>query len=360
MRATLVPALAAPPPARRILLIRLGALGDVVRTRIAFAGVRALYPEARIDWLVEDRAAGGLEGIVGLDRIVMVPRRSLRAGHPLASLGGLSALSSRLRGERYDLCLDFHSLLKSALLARASAAPLRVGFSPPLGREGSHRFYTHRVRIERSHLSRFERNAALVRALGGEVPQAPPPLALSPEDLGVGEELPERFVALHPGTSAGTPYKRWPIDRFGALAREIRARTGFPSVITWGPGERETALRVASVAGEGARLAPETPRIGALLGLYRRAALFVGSDSGPAHLAGLVGCPLVILFGPTDPVENAPMPGVPFRGLRVDVGCNPCREGCPPRACMLALGCGGALEAALELLGEADPRAFAG
>src|SRR5262245_13260433 len=102
-----------PIPAERILVIRLGALGDVVRTRFAFAGVRALYPNARIDWLVEDRAAAGLVGLPGLSEAVIVPRRKLRARHPLVVWSTLREFAKELRARSYDLSIDFHGVFRS-------------------------------------------------------------------------------------------------------------------------------------------------------------------------------------------------------------------------------------------------------
>jgi ADP-heptose:LPS heptosyltransferase len=340
----------APPRADRILVIRLSALGDVVRTRFAFAGLRALYPQARIDWLVEDRAAAGLVGIRDLDEIVQVPRRELRWLRPARSLRSLAALVAELRARDYELAVDFHGILKSALLARAARIPLRVGFAPPLGREGSARLLTHSVRLAGSHLSRFERNAALVRFLGGEVPSAAPPLDL-PDDApstGLAE-----YAVVHPGTSASTLYKRWEPLRYAEVCRALRERAGLASLVTWGPvaGERAAAEAVVGASDGAARLAPQTTSSAQLLALMRRARIFVGSDSGPMHLASLAGLPIVAVFGPTDPLENAPFPGLPQRLLRRDVGCNPCREGCPTRTCMNAVPAADVAAAALELLG---------
>jgi ADP-heptose:LPS heptosyltransferase len=163
--------------------------------------------------------------------------------------------------------------------------------------------------------------------------------------------LPADPVVIHPGTSASTLYKRWPSARFGEVARRLR-EAGWASVVTWGPvpGERESAEEVVAEARGAARLAPATFSVAALLALLSRARLFIGCDSGPMHLAALAGCPLVVVFGPTDPVENAPFSGVPHRVLRHDVGCNPCREGCPVRACMDAVGVEEVVEAALSLV----------
>ena len=101
-------------------------------------------------------------------------------------------------------------------------------------------------------------------------------------------------------------------------------------------------------------VAPATGSVADLLSLLQQARLFIGSDSGPAHLASLTGAPMVLLFGPTDPLENAPFPGSRSRVLRRDVGCNPCRKGCPARSCMEALGVDEVVGAALELVAGPD------
>jgi ADP-heptose:LPS heptosyltransferase len=339
-----------PIPAERILVIRLGALGDVVRTRWAFAGVRALYPRARIDWLVEDRAAAGLVALPGLSEQVVVPRRRLRARHPWVALATLREFAGELRARRYDLSVDFHGVFRSGFLAWAAGIPVRVGYAAPIAKEWSHWFATLTAPAPR-HVSRFERNAALVRFLGGEVPARPQVLGLDPA-LAEKFELPRRFALVHPGTSPKTTYKRWEAERFAAVARGLRARAGIETLVAFGPvaGEREAARAVVAAAEGAAALAPPTESLAELLALMTRARLFIGCDSGPMHLAALAGTPVVAIFGPTDPIENAPSATVPHRLVRQDVGCNPCREGCPARACMRAVEPERVLEAALALL----------
>ncbi len=211
-------------------MIRLGALGDVVRTRFAFAGVRALFPKARIDWLVEDRAAAGLVGLPGLSELVQVPRRRLRARHPLVAFAALREFSAELRARRYDLSIDFHGVFRSAFLAWSAGIPARVGYAAPIAKEASHWLQTLSAPVPSSHMSRFERNAALVRFLGGEIPERPAVLELDPARGRMFGELPARFALVHPGTSPKTGYKRWEADRFAALARGLHERARVESV----------------------------------------------------------------------------------------------------------------------------------
>jgi heptosyltransferase I len=337
--------------ARRILVTRLGSLGDVVRTRFALPGLRELYPEARIDWLVEDRAASGLTGAGEIDEVIAVPRRAFRIGN---ALRWSTDLVRSLAAREYDLALDFHSILRSALPLYAARIPVRVGYGAAFAREGAQHLFTHRVELRTPHVSRFERNAALIHFLGGKRGCARPELRLE-DDAADLAELPERFAVLHPGTSPTTLYKRWDPERYARVARDLADAEGLASVVTWGPveGERECAERVVAAAGGSARLGPRTQSLGVLLRLLGRASLFVGSDSGPMHLASLAGRPIVAIFGPTDPIENAPFPGLPVRLVRTDVGCNPCREGCPARSCMAAVDAAQVVAAARALLAAA-------
>ena len=341
----------APPRAERVLVVRLGALGDVVRTRFAFAGVRALYPDAKIDWLIEDRAAAGLVGLAELDEAVIVPRRRLRPGHPRIALRTLRDFVRELCERDYDLSIDFHGAFRGAFLTWSAGIPVRVGYDLPFAKEGSRHLLTHRLRIAHAHVSRFERNAALVRFLGGEVPSAPAALTLGNAAASL-PKLPERFALIHPGTSPKTSYKRWEAERFGEVARTLHERAGLPSLVAFGPvpGEQAAARAVVAAAAGAAELAPSTASLAEFLALLSRASVFVGCDSGPMHLASLARTPAVAIFGPTDPIENGPFPGVPHRVVRRDVGCNPCREGCPSRACMRAVQPDAVAAAALALL----------
>jgi len=339
--------LRAPPSAERILVIRLGALGDVLRTLPAVAALRSLHPEARLVWLVEPAAAGAVALSPAVDDVLVLPRPALEAALRRGRLDRLGRILGpflrSLRAGRFDLVVDFHGLLKSGLLARASGAPVRVGYAPPFAREGSALFSTHRASLGAERRSRFERNAGLVTFLGGSVDEAARAFLDVPsaarDRMARALEGGPAGVVLHPGTSAGTPYKRWDPARFGRLAKQLAERAGSPCLVTAGSDAGEAALARTVVARSdgAARLAPPTTGIADLAALVASAPLFVGADSGPLHLAALVGTPVVQILGPTDPVENAPWPGTPHRVVRVPVPCSPCRRGCAAASCMAAV-----------------------
>lgn len=350
--------LASLPRAERILVIRLGAVGDVVRTLPAAAGVRATWPRSHLAWLVEPASASVLAGQPWLDEVIVFPRGALAAALRRAKLGALAREAGgfvrRLREARFDLVIDFHAILKSALLARLSGAPRRVSYARPFAREGAAWLATDRARLSPPKQSRFDRNEALLRFLGSEAPLPAQPLvvpdaALARIDAALGAG--PRPVVIHPGTSDATPYKRWTPAGYGALARALAA-DGVPCVVTSGPAEsdREMAAAVLAAAGSAARPAPPTPTLLDLAALFARSRLYVGADSGPMHVASAVGAPVLQLLGPTDPVENAPSPATPSRTLRVEVGCNPCRRGCAAAACMRLIPAAAVIRAARELL----------
>ena len=350
--------LASIPRAERILLIRLGAVGDVVRTLPAAAGVRASWPRAHLAWLVEPASASLLAGQPWLDDVIVFPRGeladALRGARPARFARTAQAFRRRLREARFDLVLDFHAILKSGLLALATGAPRRVSYARPFAREGAALFATHRAKLVPRRQSRFDRNEALLRYLASETPLPARPLVVPPaalaridEALGAGPAP----VVIHPGTSDATPHKRWTAEGYGAVARGL-AREGVRCLVTAGPArsDAEMAAAVLAQAGGAAQPAPATPTLLDLAALFARARLYLGADSGPMHVATAVGTPVVQLLGPTDPVENAPSRGVASRTLRVQIGCNPCRRGCAAATCMRVIPSAAVLDAARELL----------
>jgi ADP-heptose:LPS heptosyltransferase len=332
-------------------------VGDVVRTLPAASALRRAFPGAQLAWLVEPPGASLLRAQPWLDEVLVFPRPELRealGGLRLRRAGGiLRGFLRELRARRFDLVLDFHSIAKSGLLSRASGARRRVAYARPYGRELAWLFANATARLDPPRASRFERNAALVRFLGLEPRPAARPLAVDgalggSADLGPGPAP----VVMHPGTSDHTPHKRWPPASYAAVARALAAETGAPCLVTCGPArdDRAAAEAVVAAAGGAARLAPPTRGLADLAALFARCRLYVGGDSGPLHVASLVGTPVVQILGPTDPVENAPWPGTPSRTVRVPVACSPCRRGCAAATCMRVVPPGAVVEAARALL----------
>jgi ADP-heptose:LPS heptosyltransferase len=343
-------------------VIRLGAVGDVVRTLPAVSSLRAAYPGSHIAWLVEPASASIVEAQPWLDEVILFPRGILRESLRQWRLPSASRTARRfvaeLRHRRFDLVLDFHSILKSGVLARLSGSSRRVGYARPFAREGASLFAAERVRMEPARISRFERNQGLVHYLGVDDEPDLRPLRLDPETLERAEKAlgpGPAPIAIHPGTSDAAPHKRYTVSGYAAVARALAERRGVASVVSCGPAgdDRAFAEAIVQASSGAARIAPETPSLADLAALFSCSRLYVGGDTGPMHVASLVGTPVVQILGPTDPVENTPFPGTPSRTVRVQIHCNPCRRGCASRTCMRVIPPDAVIDAACELLGNA-------
>jgi lipopolysaccharide heptosyltransferase I len=287
---------------QRILIVRLGSLGDLVHALPAVAGIRSAHPTATLDWLVDVRHREFLALVPLVDAIHEWQPPTVRAWRPaLRTLG-------RLRAVGYDVAIDLQGLLKSATLARLSGARRVVGFSAGALREpAARRLYTEVVDPgSATHV--IDKNRALVAAIGATPPAHAFPLVTpdsavpSAVQQALGGES-QRFALLNPG--AAWPNKRWPAEQFGQLASHILDRHGMSSVVVWGPGERALAERVVQASGGCALLAPVTT-VGDLVSLARAATCMVAGDTGPLHVAAAVGTPVVGIYGPTDPARNGP------------------------------------------------------
>lgn len=285
----------------RILVVRLSALGDVVHAMPVVAGLRRALPDARIDWLVDERRRELVELVPVVDRCIVAPRTG--------RLGGIPHVVRTLRAARYDAAIDLQGLMKSALLARLSGARRVIGFDRRHLRERAARWwYTETPPVgEPMHV--IEKNLALAAGLGVEArpfefPIAPRPSnAVARARAAAGCGAGEPFAVVSPG--AAWPSKRWAPDRFGALAERLRRAHGLASVVLWGPGERALAERVSAASAGAGAPAPATT-IADVVALARAAAVVVAGDTGPLHLAAAVGAPVVGVYGPSDPRRNGP------------------------------------------------------
>jgi heptosyltransferase-1 len=320
----------------RILIVKLGSIGDIVHTLPAVAAIRKAMPGSEISWVVERRSAEILRDNPILDRLIVVDTKALRRG--LVSGETLRAPRQQLRQLRasvFDLALDFQGLLKSASIARLSGARRVFGFSRDSLREPASRILlTKSIPISKnSHVIR--KNLTLASgALGISVPDDPDDLEF-PIATNSGHEAEAlnaapagcQYAILNPG--GGWPTKLWSAERFGRLADELWSHHGLHSLVTHGPGEADLAETVLQSSQSGKARAVNV----SLKGFYelaKRAQVYVGGDTGPTHLAIAAGAPIVGLFGPTEWWRNGSLRPADICVERVDIGC---RTDCHRRAC---------------------------
>jgi lipopolysaccharide heptosyltransferase I len=307
----------------RVLIVKLGALGDIVHAIPVAAALRRAQPFVRIDWLVSPKHRAILDLVPVVDR-----RIEIADSRMLAVVGGL-------RRNHYDAALDLQGLIKSAFLARASGATRVIGFAPRYTREPLSRlFYTETYdpggggmyHEDETHV--VLTNLGLLEPLGLHPGAAPPEFPLDVAESDVARQVLEstggRYAVINVG--AAWPNKRWPPSRFAAIASALRAVHGLPSVVLWGPGEEQLAREAAEGSSGAAMLLPETS-IADLAAIARGASLFVTGDTGPAHIAGAVGTPIVGIYGPTRPSRNGPWSPDDVTVSRADVcQCHHLRE----------------------------------
>jgi heptosyltransferase I len=294
----------------RVLIVRLGAMGDILHALPAVAALQQARPTWYLGWAVEPR----WQALLGVDRIHLVKAKVwARSPFRAETLREIGALRQELRAERYDLCIDLQGAVRSALTGRLAGAPRMMGEDRP--REWAARWlFGERIPTHGVHV--IEQAVEVCAAAAGE--SLSPVLPSIPVDrqaeCWAEEMLREAYdrpiVLLSPG--AGWGAKRWPAERYGAVARDLQQQ-GCLVLVNAGPDEQAIAAEVVRSSG-GAAQAPDFT-LERLIALTRRINLLIAGDTGPLHLACALGKPVVGIYGPTDPERNGPY-GVPFRVLR--------------------------------------------
>jgi lipopolysaccharide heptosyltransferase II len=329
----------------RILLVRLRLIGDVVFTTPLVGALRRRYPDAHLTYLVEPAAAPAVATNPHLDTVRIVPRR-----RGWARLRDDWRLARELRRARFDVAFDLHGGPRSAFLTWATRAPVRVGYDVA----GRAWLYTHRayrapgLHPRHSVENQWDLLAAFDPAFAGAADRTRDRVAMpvDPAARAVVDQRLEswrvrsgdRIVVLH--VSAGNPFRRWPEDAFATLAARLAARADDRWVlVTSGPSDHAAAARVVMAGRQRARDAgprivdAEGLSLPELRALMDRAALFVGGDSGPLHIASTSDVPIVGLYGPTLPERSAPWRPSQIGTISIDAGPLPCRP-CHQRTCV--------------------------
>jgi len=288
--------------APRILIVRLSAIGDVVQQMPVACALRERFPRAFLAWAVEPRAAPVLRGHAALDELIELP------GGWWKSPRIAWRLRRRLHALRFDVALEAQGLTKAAILARLSGARRRIGFGRPWGRELSRWFNNELVDTAVDHV--VDRNLMLLRPLGIEWPAVRFGVPDHAADRADAAEtichtgLEDGFAIINAG--AGWPSKLWPVGRYAAVAQYLGTVHALPTLVLWGLGEeRRLAEQIVANSAGHARMGSPTS-LTQLAALARRCRLFIGSDTGPLHLAAAVEAPCIGLYGPWPAKRHGP------------------------------------------------------
>jgi heptosyltransferase-1 len=281
----------------KALIVRLGAIGDIVHTVPVAAALRRGRPDWTIDWLVDRRHEPVLSLFPVTDRVIAID--------PAGSWAASVAAVRRLRATKYDVVLDAQGLLKSAMLARLAGGARTIGFARPWLREPASALFYSEVVDATGTAHVIDRNLRLLEAIGLTDTRIETPLrhleAAVVDDVVTAEG--GRYGIVNPG--AGWPNKQWPPERWGQLVARLQQRHAFPWIVVWGPGEEPLARAVEEASAGAAMMAPPTS-LEDLVALIERAAIVLAGDTGPLHLAAAAGTPIVGVYGPTDPARNGP------------------------------------------------------
>lgn len=334
--------------------MRLSAMGDILHALPAVTALRQAHPEWEIGWAVEpqwkpllateDATVRGTSMPL-VDRVHVVPAR--RWARSLASprtFSEIGRVRRELRAQQYDVCVDLQGAVRSAIIARWSHAERLIGEDSP--REHIARwFFTERTKTRGVHV--IEQAIEVMNVVAGDaLPFVQPLFPMDAEAERKADLLPRPFVLLNPG--AGWGAKRWPADRYAEVAKKL-SQAGYAVLINQGPGEERIATDINALSEGVAE--PMQSSIAELISVTRRAALVVGGDTGPVHLASALGRPVVGIFGPTDPARNGPFGGK-FRVLRHPESRRDHSRHSAPEAGLLTITAEAVTNAATELLEE--------
>ena len=320
----------------RILIVKLGSIGDIIHTLPSLAAIREALPDAEISWVVEERSAEILRGNPMIDNLIEVDTRSLRGGKVIEEI--LLDAGKQLKGLRqfkFDIAIDFQGLWKSAMIGKLSGAKRRWGFSRDGLREPASRILLTDTVETPPQINVIKKNLALAeKALNIVVPthEFEFPIATTDEHIAEANAIiananTENFAVLNPG--GGWVTKLWHAEKFGELADRLWEEKGLVSIVATGPNEAELAEKIEANNRTG-KLVLSQPSLKGFYELVRHAKVYVGGDTGPTFIAVAAGAPVVGLFGPTEWWRNgSPNPD----DICVERNDIDCRVDCHRRTC---------------------------
>jgi heptosyltransferase-1 len=298
---------------KRILIVRLSAIGDVILGVPVLCALRKAFPDTEIGWIVQGPGAQILKGHTDLNTLITIPKLSFRTPSKFLEA------ASQARSFSPDLTIDLQGLMKSSLLAYLSGAKHRVGFASGEydGRECSYWLNNRLVTPKQEHM--IHRGLELLQTLGVDNNTIEYRLPEHEADTFVAKKIVSDLFSDRPfaiiNVGAGWVSKLWPNDRYAQVAQHLWRRWNLPSLVVWGgETERLRGLEIQSFAPEACKLAPSTS-LTELRSLLRMSKLFIGSDTGPMHLSVAVDTPTIALIGPM-PIERVGPLGEHHRAIQ--------------------------------------------
>ncbi len=352
----------------RLLVVRLGAMGDILHALPAVSALRAAHPGWIIDWVVEPqwlpllsalpdvsappdlpnptRISRDLQPLI--DRVHLAPSKAWRR-NPLSTktIREIHTLHQTLRACDYDTVIDLQGAIRSAVVARFAGCPRVIGEATP--RERAARWlYNEKIGTRGAHV--IEQDVELAAAIAGDnLAPVQPLLPVDPAAESWADQLlptASKSVLINPG--AGWGAKRWPLERYADVAKHYLQR-GYHVLVNAGPGEKPLLQSLSEQTG--GAITPVTGNLAQLIAVTRRITLAIAGDTGPLHLACALGRPVVGIYGPTDPSRNGPF-GTRFRVLRSPQSRRDHTRHATPEAGLLTILPDQVLRAADELLAE--------
>lgn len=334
---------------QRILIVLLGAIGDVTRALPLLTRLRRAYPQAHIAWAVEPAAASLLDYHPALNEVLLYPRTQ--------GSGAFLPFLREIRRRRFDLVLDLQRHLKSGLVSIWSGAAVRIGFHRSNTKEGNRLFNTHTIEAVPDFSLKLGQYLKFADALGLPHDGVSFNLRLRVEEEQRVETLladtPRPFAAFFLGSR--WPSRFWFPEATTEVARTLHREYGMGIVLVGGPSETAFAQQVSeAMEGVVTNLSGKTA-LRDLIGIFSHARLAMGPDSGPMHIAAATGVPVISLWGATSPVRSAPWGSEAF-ALRGEASCSPCyTRHCPiGRICMQRIMPGQVLAVARKILEQQE------
>ncbi len=333
---------------KRILIIQLSRIGDVVFSLPTLSALKKMYPDSEIAWLVDDRCAEILVDNPLINDIIVFPRfeikKMLQEKQYKDLLNTLSKFIKLLRKKKYDLTIDLHGLFKSGLMSLISRSRERVGSSSTNGMRELSWLVSKQINPVNETDHCVDRHLAVVKHLGGDVSEKRFVINTSEEDkvsvLNILKDnsisVNEKIVIIHAG--GGWTSRRWLPERFAELSDKLVENDKFKTIFVGGQvGGRDENNLVENILlktkNKTLSLAHKLT-LKQYVALLKISTLFVGNEAGPMHLATAVGLPVVAIIGPTNPARTGPY-GNKKIVVRKQVDCAPCREReCKTRICI--------------------------